>query len=117
MAGHKIERISEDIKRELTSIFKKVKDPRVNDGFISIVKVDVTNDLSFCKIYISGLEGLEKTKIAVEGLKSATGFIKKELGNRLKIRHIPELIFIATDSIEYSANISKMLNDLKGDNK
>lgn len=113
MSFHRIQRISEDIRRELTAIFRELKDPRLKNGLISIVKVDVTNDLSFCKIYISELEGLEKAKVAVEGLKSASGYIKKELGIRLKIRHIPDLIFIATDSIEYGANISKMLNNLK----
>lgn len=113
MSFYRIQRISEDIKRELTAIFRELKDPRLKSGLISIVKVDVTNDLSFCKIYISELEGLEKAKIAVEGLKSASGYIKKELGIRLNLRHIPDLIFIATDSIEYGANISKMLNNLK----
>lgn len=117
MSGHRIERISEDIRRELTAILRELKDPRIKNGLVSIVKVDVTSDLSFCKIYISELEGLEKAKIAVSGLKSAAGYVRKELGNRLKIRHTPELIFIATDSIEYGANISKMLNNLKGDNK
>lgn len=114
MSGHKIERINEDIKRELTAIFRELKDPRITDSFISIVRVEVTNDLSYCTVYVSAIEGLEKAKIAVAGLKSATGFIKRELGLRLKIRHIPALIFSATDSIEFGANISKMLNNLKG---
>ena len=115
MSGHKIERITEDIKRELTAIFRELKDPRVTNNFISIVRVTVTNDLSYCEVYISAIEGLEKAKETVQGLKSASGFIKRELGHRLDIRQIPELIFHATDSIEYSANISKILNDLKGD--
>lgn len=115
MSGHKIERITEDIKRELTAIFRELKDPRVTNNFISIVRVTVTNDLSYCEVYISAIEGLEKAKESVQGLKSASGFIKRELGHRLDIRQIPELIFHATDSIEYSANISKILNDLKGD--
>lgn len=114
MSGHKIERINEDIKRELTAIFRELKDPRITDSFISIVRVEVTNDLSYCTVYVSAVEGLEKAKIAVAGLKSATGFIKRELGLRLKIRHIPALIFSATDAIEFGANISKMLNNLKG---
>lgn len=115
MSGHKIERITEDIKRELTAIFRELKDPRVTNNFISIVRVTVTNDLSYCEVYISAIEGLEKAKESVKGLKSASGFIKRELGKRLEISQIPELIFHATDSIEYSANISKILNDLKGD--
>lgn len=112
MAGHKIERITEDIKRELTAIFRELKDPRVANAFVSIIRVEVTNDLSYCTVYISAIEGMERAKEAVKGLKSASGFIRRELGIRLKIRHVPELIFNATDSIEYSANISKILNGL-----
>lgn len=117
MANHKIGRTTEDIKRELTDILRHVKDPRVSDAFISIIRVEVTNDLSYCNVYISAMEGLERAKLALKGLKSASGFIRRELGNRLKLRHVPELIFHATDSIEYSANISRILNslDIKGD--
>lgn len=117
MANHKLGRTTEDIKRELTDILRHVKDPRVSDAFISIIRVGVTNDLSYCNVYISAMEGLERAKLALKGLKSASGFIRRELGNRLKLRHVPELIFHATDSIEYSANISRILNslDIKGD--
>lgn len=112
MAGHRIERTTEDIKRELTAIFRQLKDPRVKDAFLSIIRVDVTNDLSYCTVYVSAIEGLERSKQACKGLDSAAGFIRRELGMRLKLRHVPSLIFKATDSIEYSANISKILNDL-----
>ncbi len=117
MAGHRIERITEDIKRELTAIFRELKDPRVTEAFVSIIRVEVTNDLSYCTVYISAIEGMERAKEAVKGLKSASGYIRRELGARLKIRHIPELIFKSTDSIEYSANISRILNglDIKDD--
>lgn len=112
MAGHRIERTTEDIKRELTAIFRELKDPRVTNAFLSIVRVDVTNDLSFCTVYISAIEGLDRANEAVKGLKSAAGFIRRELGHRLHIRYVPQLIFKSTDSIEYSANISRILNDL-----
>ncbi len=112
MASHRIERTTEDIKRELTAIFKELKDPRVQQSFISIVRVEVTNDLSYCTVQVSAMEGLDAAKEAVKGLKSAAGFIRRELGHRLKLRHVPELIFNATDSIEYSANISRILNSL-----
>ena len=79
---------------------------------MSIVRVEVTNDLSYCTVQISAIEGLDRAKQAVKGLKSASGFIRRELGHRLKLRHVPELIFNATDSIEYSAHISRILNDL-----
>jgi len=112
LAGHKIDRITQDIKRELTAILRELKDPRITESFITIVRVEVTNDLSHCKIYISSIKGLDQAKIAKKGLISASGFIRHELGQRISIRHLPELHFEATDSIEYSANISKILNDL-----
>lgn len=112
MSGHRIERTTEDIKRELTAIFRELKDPRVQGVFLSIVRVDVTNDLSYCTVQVSAIEGMDKAKEAVKGLKSAAGFIRRELAHRLKLRYVPELIFKATDSIEYSANISRILNDL-----
>ena len=110
MGSHRIERTTEDIKRELTAIFRELKDPRVQQAFISIVRVEVTNDLSYCTVQISAIEGLDRAKEAVKGLKSASGFIRRELGHRLHL--VPELIFHATDSIEYSAHISRILNSL-----
>ena len=112
MAGHRLERTTEDIKRELTAIFRELKDPRVQQAFISIIRVDVTNDLSYCTFYVSAMEGLDRANEAVKGLKSAAGFIRRELSHRLKLRYVPQLIFKATDSIEYSANISRILNYL-----
>ncbi len=112
MASHKIERTTEDIRRELTAIFRELKDPRVTGAFLSIVRVEVTNDLSYCTVHVSAIEGLDKAKEAVKGLKSAGGYIRRELGHRLRLRHVPELIFTATDSIEYSAHISRVLNSL-----
>lgn len=112
MAGHKLGRTTEDIRRELSAIFRELKDPRVTSCFLSIVRVEVTNDLSYCTVYISSLEGMERTKAAAKGLKSASGFIRRELGLRLRLRHVPELIFTPTDSIEYSAEISRILNSL-----
>ena len=117
MPSHRMDRTTEDIRRELTAIFRKVKDPRVSECFVSIVRVDVTNDLSYYTVYVSTMEGSEKTKEVVKGLKSAAGFIRRELGNSLSLRHTPQLIFKGTDSIEYSAHISKLLNDLSVNNK
>ena len=112
MAGHRIERTTEDIKRELTAIFRELKDPRVSGAFLSIVRVEVTNDLSYCTVSCSATQGLDRAKQAVKGLESAAGFIRRELGHRLRLRHVPELIFKATDSIEYSAHINRILHDL-----
>lgn len=112
MPGNKMGRVTEDVSRELSAILRELKDPRVTGCLLSVVRVEVTNDLSYCTAYVSTVEGLERSKEAVKGLKSAAGYIRRELGHRLKLRHVPELIFKATDSIEYGASISKMLHDL-----
>ncbi len=112
MSGHKLGRITEDVRRELTAILRELKDPRVTGCLLSVVRVEVTNDLSYCTAYVSTVEGLDRSNEAVKGLKSAAGYIRRELGHRLKLRHAPELIFKATDSIEYGANISKKLAEL-----
>ncbi|WP_077533145.1 30S ribosome-binding factor RbfA [Massiliimalia massiliensis] len=111
MAGFKIGRVTQDIRRELSAILRELKDPRIS-SMLSIVKVSVSNDMSYCKVYVSAIEGFEKSKESVEGLKSATGFVKRELSNRLHLRKCPELTFIADDSIEYGAQINQMLEDL-----
>lgn len=112
MAGHRMGRTTEDVKRELTAILREMKDPRISDAMVSVVRVEVTNDLSYCSVYVSSMYGMEKSKAAAKALKNAAGFVRKELGNRLKLRHVPAPLFYATDSIEYSANINKLLNDL-----
>lgn len=111
MSGFKIGRATEDIKRELTDILRKVKDPRVS-GLLSIVKLDLSGDMSSCKVYVSSLEGMESTRQSVKGLESAQGYIRRELGSRLRLRKTPELRFLADDSIEVSAKISKLLGEI-----
>lgn len=113
MPSFKLGRTTEDIHRELSAILREVKDPRMKDCLLSVVRAEVTNDLSYCTVYVSTMEGLSRTKEAVQGLKSAAGFIRRELGRRLSLRHVPQLIFKATDSIEYGTHISKLLHDLE----
>ena len=113
MPSFKLGRTTEDIHRELSAILREVKDPRVKDCLLSVVRAEVTNDLSYCTVYVRTMEGLSRTKEAVQGLKSAAGFIRRELGRRLSLRHVPQLIFKATDSIEYGTHISKLLHDLE----
>ena len=117
MAGYKIDRITEDIKRELIAIMREVKDPRVSGVFISVVKVDVSNDLSYAKIYVSSLEGVESTKQAVKGLKSAAGFIRGRLGSALHLRKTPELKFVADDSIEKGMELFDKLKGIETGNE
>ncbi len=111
MAGYHADRTGEDIRRELTAILRTVKDPRVS-GLISIVRVEVARDLSFAKVYVSAMEGMDAARTAVKGLTAAAGYVRSELGRALSLRHTPELRFIADDSIAYGADIAKKLNEL-----
>ena len=115
MPSYKLGRTTEDIRREVSAILRELKDPRVSGCMLSVVRVEVTNDLSYCTVYVSAMEGMETAENAVKGLKSAAGYVRRELGNRLKLRHVPEMIFKATDSIEYSAEISRKLLELKSE--
>jgi ribosome-binding factor A len=108
MAGFKINRITSDIRQALSTLLREVKDPRVSK-LLSIVKVDVSGDLSYATIYVSAIEGSEKTAESVKALKNAAGFLRRELGSALKLRKVPELRFVADDSIEQSANISRII--------
>ena len=80
---------------------------------LTVVRVEVSSDASYAKVYISALEGLDTAKEAVKGLKSATGYVRREVGKRLHLRKTPELVFIADDSIEHGMNIVKIMDDLK----
>lgn len=113
MANHRSDRLSEDIQRELAALLREMKDPRLHNGIISIVRCDMAHDLSYCKVYISSMNGLDTAKQAVKALTNAGGYIRRELGTRLKLRYAPTLAFEASDSIEYSANISRILNDIE----
>ena len=112
MASYRIDRITEDIKRELTSILREVKDPRVS-SMLSIVKVDVSGDLSYAKIYVSSIEGEAASKESVKGLKAASGFIRKRLGESLKLRKTPELRFVADTSIEKGFELFDKLRSIE----
>ena len=94
----------------MTSILRKVKDPRVSDAFISVTAADCTADLKYAKIYYSALSG-DKKEIA-KGLKAATGFIRRELASSLNLRITPELTFLPDDSVAYGAHIASILNGL-----
>ena len=109
MAGFKINRITSDIKIALSELLREIKDPRVSK-MLSIVKLDVSGDLSYATVYVSAIEGSVKTKESVKALKGAAGLLRRELGGKLSLRKVPELRFVADESIEISANISKIAN-------
>ena len=111
MPNYKNARHGEDIHRELTAIFRSLKDPRI-DPMLSIVRTELSRDGSSCKVYVSSLEGLQRAEESVKGLKSAAGFIRREVGLRLAMRHTPEFHFIADNSSEYGVHISRLLREI-----
>ena len=114
MAFNRTERISEEIKRELSSIIRTVKDPRLS-SMTSIVSANVTKDLKYVKVYVSVLGSEEEKNGSMEALKSATGYIKKEIGSRLNLRCVPHPTFVLDTSIDYGMHINELLNKINKD--
>ena len=112
--SYRTDQSAEDIRYALVEILRHVKDPRVS-SLLSIVHLDLARDLSQVKVYVSALEGKEKTLESVKGLKSAAGYVRRELSHRLSLRNTPEVIFIADDSIEQSAHINSIIHKLNRD--
>ena len=111
MSSNKIYRINEDIQRVLASLLRDIKDPRVAQGMISVTEVETSGDLRQAKVFLSAY-GLESEKEFFKGLKSASGYLRHELGQALSLRHTPELLFELDKSIERGARISNILNGL-----
>lgn len=109
--SYRTDQSAEDIRFALVEILRHVKDPRVSQ-LLSIVHLDLARDLSQVKVYVSSIEGRESTLRSVQGLRAAAGFIRRELGERVRLRNTPEVLFIADDSIEKSAHINSLLNEL-----
>ena len=109
MASNRIGRINEEIQRELASLIPNVKDPRVT-GMISVTAVETTPDLRYAKAYISVLDK-ENGERVLKGLRSASGWLRRELGSALKLRYTPELSFVQDDSIVKGAHILELLRD------
>jgi len=108
---NKTGRTNEDIQRVLSAHLRGIKDPRLLQGMISVTAVDTTSDLRQAKVYLS-VYGLRSEKDFMKGLKSACGYLRRELGQSLSLRHTPELEFILDKSIEHGARINSVLNDL-----
>ena len=109
MPSNRIGRINEEIQRELAALIPTVKDPRVT-GMISVTAVETTADLRYAKVYVSMLDK-SSAKEVVRGLKSAAGYLRRELGRALSLRYTPELVFVEDDSIDKGAHILEMLRD------
>ena len=112
MASNRIGRINEEIQKELASSIRNLKDPRVQGTMISITRVETTPDLRYAKVYASFLQE-DKAADALKGLKSASGYLRRELGSALNLRYTPELVWELDDSITYGARMLKLINSLE----
>ena len=112
MASNRIGRINEEIQKELSSLIRNLKDPRVQDTMISITHVEATPDLRYAKVYVSFLQE-NRAEGALKGLKSAGGYLRRELGHSLQLRYTPELVWALDDSITYGAKMMKLINSLE----
>lgn len=111
MAGKRIVRINEEVKKELSDIIRNLKDPRI-PMMTSVVAVNVSQDLRYAKAYISILGDDETKKKAIGALKKSAGFVRREIGRRISLRYTPEFVFELDDSIEHGARINKLLHDV-----
>lgn len=115
--AYRLERINEELKKELSDIIKKqLKDPRIPE-LVSVSQVKVTNDLRYAKTFVSIYGDKQQQEEAINGLENAKGFLRREIGKRIRIRYIPELIFEIDDSLEYGMHIDSILRDIKRSNK
>ncbi len=112
MANHHIDRINDDIRRVLAEKLREVKDPRVQQGsMLTVTHTDTTNDLRYCKVYVSVLGDYDAREMK-RGLKSVSGWLRRELGSSLDLRYTPELTFELDNSIAHGAYINQLINDL-----
>ncbi len=115
MSTYKQSRTAEDIKREIAAVLRDLKDPRVADHIISVARTEVSSDLSYVKVFVSAVEGLDVAKDAVKALTGATGLVRRTVGKNLGLRKAPEMKFVADDSIEHGMNIVKKLEELSAE--
>ena len=112
MASNRINRINEEIQKSLAENLRRVKDPRVSGTMISVTRVETTPDLRYAKVYVSFLEE-QKASDAMKGLKSAGGWLRREVSSDLKLRYTPELVWALDDSITYGAKLLELINSLE----
>ena len=112
MGTYKQNRTAEDIRREISTIVRELKDPRISEHLISVARAEVSSDSSYVKVYVSAVEGMDVAKAATKALTGATGLIRREISKRLGLRKAPELKFVADNSVEYGMNIIKKLDEI-----
>lgn len=113
MASNRIDRISEEVMKALAEALRNVKDPRVQNGLVSITHCEVTGDLRYAKVYISVFDSDEQAKEVMKGLKSASGWLRREVGHKVQLRYAPELVFNLDSSMTHGAHISQVINELE----
>ena len=111
MASNRLGRTNDDIQRVIAAKLREIKDPRIQQGMISVTRVETTSDLRYSKIWLSVM-GMEDEKGFRKGLKSASGWLRRELGSSLNLRYTPELVFEIDHSIEYGAHINDIISSL-----
>jgi len=111
MASKRINGINQEIQKELSELLRTVKDPRVQNVMISITRVETTPDLRYTKVYVSFLQA-EKAEEAMKGLKSAAGFLRRQMAANLQLRYAPEIVWALDDSITYGAKMLELINSL-----
>ncbi len=116
MAFNRLERIKQEVKREMSSIVRELKDPRISP-MTSIVAADVSRDLKYAKIYVSVMGTDEEKRATMDALKSATGFIKREIGSRLDLRCVPQPTFVLDSTIDYGMHINELIHKINGEEK
>ncbi len=107
----RIDGINQEIQKELSALLRTVKDPRIQDVMISITRVETTPDLRYTKVYVSFLQE-DKIKDAMAGLRSAAGYLRRQLGSNLQLRYSPEIQWALDDSITYGAKMLELINSL-----
>ena len=115
MASNRINRINEEIQKELSGLIRNLKDPRIQNTMISITRVETTPDLRYTKVYASFLQE-DKAADAMKGLQSAAGYLRRELGQALNLRYTPQIVWALDDSITYGAKMLALINSLNTGN-
>lgn len=111
MAKHRSSRLAETLKQEISQLIREeLKDPRI--GFVTVTSVEVAEDLSSAKVYVSVLGDAQAAKDSLDALKNAAGFVRSEIGKRIRLRHTPEILFKYDTSIEHGAHIAKLLRTI-----
>lgn len=114
MAQNRINKINEQLMREISAILRELKDTRI-PLMTSVVRVEATGDLRYAKVHVSIMGDDAVKQNAIKALRSAAGFVRREVGHRMDIRYTPELIFELDNSIEHGANINKILHEVMDD--